>query len=145
VAAALPAKAQETLQQVIDVLTLWREADRLLQGRVELPMLPSMTDLQAHLSRLVRRGFVGDAGDHLVHYPRYLRALVQRREKLDADPARDQQLMAQVNVFQEAWQHRMDALPEGRPPGERLERLRWLIEEYRVSLWAQQLGTAEPV
>jgi ATP-dependent helicase HrpA len=39
----------------------------------------------------------------------------------------------------------MAALPADRPPGEELERLRWLIEEYRVSLWAQHLGTAVPV
>jgi len=37
------------------------------------------------------------------------------------------------------------SLPEGRPPGERLRRARWMLEEYRVLLWAQQLGTAHPV
>ena len=41
--------------------------------------------------------------------------------------------------------HRVDALPEGRPMGARLRSVRWLLEEYRVSLFAQQLGTAEPV
>ena len=39
----------------------------------------------------------------------------------------------------------MEALPEGRPPGEALRRVRWMLEEYRVSLWAQHLGTAYPV
>jgi ATP-dependent helicase HrpA len=39
----------------------------------------------------------------------------------------------------------MDALPDGRPPGEALRRVRWMLEEYRVSLWAQHLGTAYPV
>jgi len=46
---------------------------------------------------------------------------------------------------QASWEHRMEALPEGRPPGEALRRVRWMLEEYRVSLWAQQLGTAHPV
>ena len=39
----------------------------------------------------------------------------------------------------------MAALPEGRPPGERLRRARWMLEEYRISLFAQQVGTAYPV
>ena len=39
----------------------------------------------------------------------------------------------------------MAALPEGRPPGAHLRRVRWMLEEYRVSLWAQHLGTAYPV
>ncbi|HET9499821.1 MAG TPA: DUF3418 domain-containing protein, partial [Marmoricola sp.] len=145
VGVGLPAKAAEVLALVIRVLALWREADRLLQGRVDLAVLPSMTDLQAHLAHLVHRGFVADAGARLLHYPRYLQGVVIRRDRLDAEPRRDRQLMAQVAEFQQAWQHRTDALAEGRPPGEQLERLRWLVEEYRVSLWAQQLGTAETV
>jgi ATP-dependent helicase HrpA len=144
-AGQLPGKAAEVLQLVLRILALWRDADRQLQGRVAMAALPSMTDLQAHLARLVHRGFVGEVGAQLVHFPRYLQALMVRRERLDTDPARDRQLMAQVAEFQDAWQHRTDALPEGRPPGANLERLRWLIEEYRVSLWAQQLGTAQPV
>ena len=54
-------------------------------------------------------------------------------------------LMDQVAELQEAWQHRVDALPPGRPPGRALREVRWLLEEYRVSLWAQRLGTSQPV
>jgi ATP-dependent helicase HrpA len=94
----------------------------------------------------VQRGFVADAGVvALRQYPRYLAALVERRRRLDEAPGRDLELMARAEEFQQAWQQRVAALPEGRPPGEGLERLRWLIEEYRVSLWAQHLGTAVPV
>ena len=53
--------------------------------------------------------------------------------------------MDRVTDLQEAWLHQVEALPEGRPPGERLRQARWMLEEYRVSLWAQQLGTAYPV
>ncbi len=141
----LPGRARETLAYVLRVLELWRDADRKLQGRVEMSALPSMTDQQAHLARLCGRGFIGEAGRHLVHYPRYLQALAVRREALDVDPWKDRELMVRVQEFQDAWRHRMDALPPGRPPGARLERLRWLIEEFRVSVWAQRLGTAEPV
>ena len=82
--------------------------------------------------------------DALRHYPRYLRAMTARVERL-GDLARDRELMDRVEELQQAWQHRVDALPEGRPPGADLRRVRWMLEEYRVSLWAQHLGTAQPV
>jgi ATP-dependent helicase HrpA len=142
----LPERARAVLHQVVRVLSDWRETDRLLHGRVDLAVLPSMNDMRQHLGRLVARGFVDDAGAvALRSYPRYLAALAERRRRLDEGPGRDLELMGRVSEFQQAWEHRMDALPEGRPPGERLEQLRWLVEEYRVSLWAQHLGTAVPV
>jgi len=144
--AELPERAGAVLHQVSRVLADWRDADRLLHGRVDLAVLPSMNDMRQHLGRLVARGFVADAGAvALRSYPRYLAALVERRRRLDESPGRDLELMARVGEFEQGWEHRTAALPAGRPPGERLEQLRWLIEEYRVSLWAQHLGTAVPV
>jgi ATP-dependent helicase HrpA len=142
----LPDRAAAALHLVSRVLAEWREADRLLHGRVDLGVLPSMNDMRQHLGGLVHRAFVADAGvAALRNYPRYLAALGERRRRLDESPGRDLELIARVGEFQQGWDQRMAALPEGRPPGEGLERLRWLIEEYRVSLWAQHLGTAVPV
>ena len=145
----LEESAGSVLRQVLVVLELWRTVDRTLQGRVELPLLPAMTDLRGQLDRLVHPGFIADAGAAaLRNYSRYLRAMLQRAERLSAGPgdlARDHELMARVEGLQLAWQHRIDALPPGRPAGARLREVRWLLEEYRVSLWAQQLGTARPV
>ena len=108
-------------------------------------MLPSMTDLRAQLERLVHPGFIADAGAAaLREYPRYLRAMAARVERLP-ELARDRELMSRVDPLQQAWQHRVDALPEGRPMPADLRRVRWMLEEYRVSLWAQGLGTAQPV
>jgi len=53
--------------------------------------------------------------------------------------------MDRVEELQQQWQHRVEALPEGRPMGATLRSVRWMLEDYRVSLWAQQLGTAQPV
>jgi ATP-dependent helicase HrpA len=139
-------RAAGVLRQVSRVLAEWRDTDRLLHGRVDLAVLPSMNDMRQHLGRLVARGFVADAGAvALRSYPRYLAALAERRRRLDESPRRDLELMGRVAEFQQAWDQRMAALPPGRPPSAGLEQLRWLIEEYRVSLWAQQLGTAVPV
>jgi ATP-dependent helicase HrpA len=142
----LPDRSAAVLHQVMRALADWRETDRVLHGRVELAVLPSMNDMRQHLGRLVTRGFVADAGAAALRsYPRYLGALVERRRRLDESPSRDLELMARVSEFQQGWDQRIAALPDGRPPGDGLERLRWLIEEYRVSLWAQHLGTAVPV
>ncbi|MCW2795534.1 MAG: ATP-dependent helicase HrpA [Nocardioides sp.] len=134
---------------VIRVLETWRAADKALSGRADMTMLPALSDLKAQLERLVHPGFVGEAGTaQLRSYPRYLAALTQRRERLGSGGGavqRDRQLMDQISDLQEAYLHQLEALPDGRPPGAHLRQVRWMLEEYRVSLWAQQLGTPYPV
>jgi ATP-dependent helicase HrpA len=73
----------------------------------------------------------------LAHLPRYLRALKLRHERARKQPAKDAERSAQIAAYERAWQR----LPES--PGR--EALRWLLQEFRVSLFAQELGTAEPV
>jgi ATP-dependent helicase HrpA len=146
VAADLPEATRGVMYDVIRVLAAWRDVDRLLSGSADLPMLPALADMKAQVGRLVHRGFVSDVGAaQLGQLPRYLAAVTARREKLPAGVGRDRQLMDQVASLQEAYLHRVAALPEGRPPSAGLEQVRWMLEEYRVSLWAQSLGTAYPV
>jgi ATP-dependent helicase HrpA len=136
----------EVLTDVQRVLADWRATDRELSGRTDLVTLPSLTDMKQQLARLVHDGFVAEAGaEQLRRYPVYLRAIRLRREKLEEQVARDRQLMAQIADVQDAWLHQVEALPAGRPPGKVLREVRWMLEEYRVSLWAQQLGTPRPV
>ena len=109
---------------VIRVLDAWRAADRLLGGRADMTMLPALTDMKAQLGRLVPDGFIAEAGPtQLARYPVYLRALGDRRTRLDeggAAAVRDRQQMDRITDLQEAYLHQVDALPPGRPPGERL-------------------------
>ncbi|QCX26611.1 ATP-dependent RNA helicase HrpA [Nocardioides jishulii] len=151
---ALLAVARTELQRMLPsafadlakVLAAWRETEKALSGRADLYTLPALTDMRAQLERLVHRGFLGEAGAaQLRHYPRYLAAIVERREKLAGQVARDRQLMDQVADLQESWLHQMAALPQGRPPTAHLREARWMLEEYRVQLWAQHLGTAMKV
>ncbi len=137
--------AQDVLADAVRVLEAWRETDRVLSGSVDLNLLPAMTDMRAQVGRLVERGFVAEAGEHLRHLPRYLSAVRVRREKLAGGLARDRMLMDQVGPLQEAYLNRVAALPDDEPEPLGLRRVRWLLEEYRVSLWAQQLGTPAPV
>jgi len=143
---ALATRTEPVLMEVLRILSDWRDTDRMLSGRAELATLSAMQDMREQLARLVSRGFLGEAGaDRLRRFPTYLLAIRRRRERLEDDVLRDRQLMDQVTSIEEAVLHRLAALPEGRPPGERLRRARWMVEEYRVSLWAQQLGTDGPV
>ncbi len=145
-AAQVEERARGVLALVLRILGDWREVEREVHGRVDMALLPSMSDLRDHLARLLSPGFVAEAGTAaLRHHPRYLAAIAERRRRLEAEPARDRELMLRVQPFQDAWRHRMEALPEGRPPDDELVRLRWMVEEFRVSLWAQHLGTPYPV
>ncbi|NUR08494.1 MAG: ATP-dependent RNA helicase HrpA [Nocardioidaceae bacterium] len=134
------------LRDVLRVLADWRTVDKELSGSADLPMLPALADMKAQVGRLVHRGFVSDTGAaQLGRLPTYLAAVRTRRARLAAEVGRDRGLMDRVAALQEAYLHRVDALPEGRPPGDALEQVRWMLEEYRVSLWDQARGTAYPV
>ena len=149
VRAGLDTRVREVLADVLRALADWRDVDRALSGRAEMPMLPALSDMQGQLARLVHPGFVGEAGTtQLRRYPAYLRALRHRRARLDEGmPAvnRDRQQLAMVADLEAAYLHAVAALPDGRPPGAGLRSVRWMLEEYRISLFAQQVGTAGPV
>jgi ATP-dependent helicase HrpA len=134
------------MHDVVRVLAAWREVDKLLSGSADMATLSALTDMKTQVGRLVYRGFVADVGAaQLRHLPRYLAAVAERRQRLAAGVGRDRLLMDQVAGLQEAYLHRVEALPDGRPSSAGLVKVRWMLEEYRVSLWAQSLGTAYPV
>jgi ATP-dependent helicase HrpA len=146
VGAELTETTRGVLAEVLRVVEMWRDVDKLLSGSADLPMLPALADMKAQVGRLVHHGFVADVGAvQLRELPRYLAAVRTRRERLPAGVARDRLLMDQVAALQEAYLHRVEALPEGRPPSVGLTKVRWMLEEYRVSLWDQGRGTAYPV
>ncbi|TGN63934.1 ATP-dependent RNA helicase HrpA [Nocardioides eburneiflavus] len=143
---AVAAGTSAAVHDVMRVLEAWRTTDKAISGRADLMTLPALTDMRAQVGRLMAPGFVGEAGaTRLRDYPRYLRAVTYRRERLDQQVARDRQLMDQLSGLQEAWLHAVAALPDGQPVPQHLREARWLLEEYRVSLFAQPLGTATKV
>ena len=102
----------------------------------------SYDDLREQLGELLAPGFLRDLQlGRLAQFPRYLRAMRLRAEKLRQDPARDQSRLLQVLPY---WREWLSAKASG-AHGEALDTLRWLIEEWRVSQFAQELGTAQAV
>jgi ATP-dependent helicase HrpA len=100
-------------------------------------------DIESQMSDMFYPGFLLDLEPgRLRHYPRYLKAVEERLRQLRQDPSRDRSRMHLVAPW---WQRYIDLLEAGRVYDETLDSYRWLLEEYRVSLFAQQLGTAEKV
>ena len=103
----------------------------------------AQADMQSQLQALVHQRFVADT-EHaqLAHFPRYLKAVQVRLEKLRTDPARDIRLMAEWQQAAAPWQRTQKGGARGDP---KMQEYRWLLEELRVSLFAQELRTPMPV
>jgi ATP-dependent helicase HrpA len=107
---------------------------------------PSYDDLRDQLAALVPDDVATRTGlARLPHLVRYLQAMKQRLDRLPQDVARDLMLMNRVHAVEDAWHDALDALPAGTPVPPTLADVHWQLEELRVSLFAQQLGTAAPV
>ncbi|MBF6354556.1 ATP-dependent RNA helicase HrpA [Nocardia higoensis] len=103
-------------------------------------------DVRAQLGELVFRGFISEFGRvRLRELPRYLRAARVRLEALPASAVRDRQGMAEVDRALAAYDRLLRALPESRRTAPEVLEIWWMIEELRVSLFAQKLGTPYPV
>ena len=106
----------------------------------------AIADVRAQLKTLLTDRFVADTPfERLKHFPRYLNAAEVRLDKLASNPDRDAQWQAQLAQF---WQMYTTRLEQDRLRGvnePKVEEFRWMLEELRVSLWAQQLKTPFPV
>jgi ATP-dependent helicase HrpA len=115
----------------------WEVEQRLARTKNPL-LIPALTDMRNQLSGLVFRGFVSAAGyRRLPDLVRYLQGIERRLDKLPENPPRDRERMLTVQEIQKEYA----ALPPS--PGAR--EIRWMIEELRVNLFAQALGTAYPI
>jgi ATP-dependent helicase HrpA len=101
-------------------------------------------DMQSQLSGLIGKRFVIDTPyAQLAHFPRYLKAIALRIEKLKADPSRDARLFADLQPLAQHYQRAI--AQRGGVADARLAEYRWLLEELRVSLFAQELRTPMPI
>ncbi len=142
----LMAQANETCEQLMNVLEHYHRVRKRLSGITQKNWLDSVRDMQTQLDRLVYRGFMAGVSEaHLRDYPRYLNSLLKRIEKLPHAAGRDRQRMAEMADLQQQWSARSAACRNEGRVDERLEEIRWQLEELRVSLFAQELGTAFPV
>ncbi|WP_026639407.1 ATP-dependent RNA helicase HrpA [Bordetella petrii] len=108
------------------------------------PHAAAYADLQQQIGALVPKWFLRDTPHaQLAHFPRYLKAAQARIDKLRADPARDARLMSEMAPLLTQYQRARAALKGA--PDPKLDEFRWLLEELRVALFAQELRTPMPV
>ncbi|HEY6985785.1 MAG TPA: ATP-dependent RNA helicase HrpA, partial [Rhodanobacteraceae bacterium] len=142
IARSLFATAMQRLTIVEEIIASYAELKPLLEPPLLGFARANYEDLEEQLAELLTPGFVHDTTrTRLAHFPRYLRAMRLRAERLRQDPARDQARMLAVQLY---WRDYLKLRAErGDDPA--LAELRWLIEELRVSTFAQELRTAETV
>jgi ATP-dependent helicase HrpA len=134
--------AQEVARQANAVLLEYAAASRKLKDA--RPPKEVVDDVTAQLQRLMGKRFIqATPWAQLAHLPRYLKGVTLRLDKLRADPARDSQRLAELRPVEQRWL-RTQAERKGAIDA-RLTEYRWLLEELRVSLFAQELRTPQPV
>ncbi|RMG27968.1 MAG: ATP-dependent RNA helicase HrpA, partial [Gammaproteobacteria bacterium] len=135
--------ANRLCRPLAEAAALWHGLRKQLTGRVPPAWLAALADMRSQLDLLVYPDFLRELPTgRLFHLPRYLRGLALRLERLENDPARDAQRQRQVEPWWETCRKRIEA--HGRAEVQHWP-CRWLVEEYRISLFAQSLGTAEKV
>ncbi len=146
VRAELPETTYDVVVGVARILALTHELSARVSGTAPPAVLPAWLDVRAQLARLVHPGFVTATGvDRLPHLLRYLTAVQRRLDALPGSAVRDREQSARVeHVEQEHAAWLAGLRPEQRDDPD-VRAVRWMLEELRVSLFAQQLGTPYPV
>jgi ATP-dependent helicase HrpA len=146
VGAGLVAATREVVTEVERVLAAAHEVRLALPADPPASQGPAIEDIRDQFRRLLPPGFVAAAGrERLGDLARYVTAIGRRLERLPRDVETDRARMQRVAAVQQAYAELVRALPAGRAAGADVREIGWTIEELRVSLWAQQLGTRRPV
>jgi ATP-dependent helicase HrpA len=136
----------EVLGRVRRVLATAYAVEQRLGRTNSLTLVAALADIRQQLGELVHRGFVTEAGwARLGDLPRYLTAIERRLDRLPQNPQRDRELQSRVEQVRAEYEQMLAALPPSRRGDEAVRQIRWMIEELRVNLFAQALGTPYPV
>ena len=136
----------DVIAKVRTVLAGWHAVEERLPSPVPAAVLSSVADIRAQLTGLVYPGFVTQTGVvRLTDLARYLRATERRLERLPLDPARDRAQLAIVTTVQDEFAQWLTELPDGASMWPEVRAVRWMIEELRVNLFAQAIGTPYPI
>jgi ATP-dependent helicase HrpA len=137
--------AQEIARLAKSILAERQALERKLAA-LERVFPQAAADIRAQLGRLLANGWLARTPwERLQHLPRYLKAASLRLEKLRADPQRDQRLATELGSLEQAYRRELGARARNGAACGELEQFGWLLEELRVSLFAQELRTPVPV
>ena len=138
--------AERLARQTLEVLKLWHGLQKRFKGKIDLSQAVALNDIKQQLANLVYPGFVRETpAPWFKELPRYLKAVELRLEKLGAQVQKDRVWSAELSTLWAQYKARADKHAQEGKRDEQLTLYRWLLEEYRVSLFAQQLGTKLPI
>lgn len=138
--------AERLARQTLEVLKLWHGLQKRFKGKIDLSQAVALNDIKQQLGHLVYPGFVRQTPHAwFKELPRYLKAIELRLEKLGAQVQKDRVWSSELSTLWAQYQARADKHAQEGKRDEQLALYRWWLEEYRVSLFAQQLGTKVPV
>ena len=138
-------KTKRWSRLITDILDEYRAIKKLLKNPA-LSQLDTVTDIQAQLNYLFPKNFITVIDQQwLQEYPRYLMAINKRFDKSKTNATRDRQLRIEFSRLWDEYIKRQTALDKKHIESERLDHYRWMLEEYRVSLFSQELKTKFPV
>jgi ATP-dependent helicase HrpA len=136
--------AQEVGRLVATILAERQALAKKLQAAKAFPEI--VRDIEAQLGRLMPRDFiVATPWERLQHFPRYVKAASVRLDKARADPSRDARAMSELAPLETQWLREDARSRRSGAADPQLEQFRWLLEELRVQLFAQELRTPVPV
>jgi ATP-dependent helicase HrpA len=129
-----------------DISDAAREANKAISSASALDFLNELSDEKAHIAQLLAKNFISATpGERLRRLPVYLRAITIRVTKMQENPLKDRASQVELSQALQVFANAGGELPLSATAAENLVRARWLLEELRVSLFAQTLGTKDPV
>ncbi|WP_109514023.1 ATP-dependent RNA helicase HrpA [Pseudomonas ovata] len=138
--------AERLARLALDILKLWHGLQKSFKGKIDLARAVALNDIKGQLGKLVYPGFVRETpGQWLKELPRYLKAVELRLEKLPGQLQKDRVWSIELGELWAQYQARAAKHAQEGKRDPELVTWRWWLEEYRVSLFAQQLGTRMPV
>ncbi|NOH80521.1 ATP-dependent RNA helicase HrpA [Vibrio sp. RE86] len=136
----------EIAQQVETILTTAFNINKKLKGKIDFTMAFALSDIKAQIEGLIFKGFATECGwKRLPNILRYMKAIERRMEKLPIDPNKDRLHMLKIESVTQDYKELLNKIPKGVAIPDNVQEVRWMIEELRVSYFAQQLGTPYPV
>ncbi|WJN58225.1 ATP-dependent RNA helicase HrpA [Pseudomonas sp. SO81] len=136
------AHAERIAKLVLEILKLAHGLQKRFKGKIDLAQAMALNDIKQQLANLVYPGFVRETpGEWLKEIPRYLKAIEQRLDKVGSQVQRDRVWTGELTAAWEQYQARAAKHAQEGKRDPELVLYRWMLEEYRVSLFAQQLGT----
>ncbi|MEJ2213895.1 MAG: DUF3418 domain-containing protein, partial [Gammaproteobacteria bacterium] len=143
---ALMSVANQSCEKLGQVLLEYQQLRKALSQVKQINWMASVADMKQQLDELIYQGFLeGMTEQRFKDYLRYLKAMQLRLDKLVHAAARDQKLMREMSDLQSRLLERQTLLRQKDRYDDRVEEIRWMLEELRISLFAQEIKTAYPV